>query len=164
MFRKLDLGVANYPAIHNSSYQKHCLNVEDAKPSQEIQGSKLKRSDCRQAYIRFPAAILTRLSSLESLSVILEFSGWSNWFCFMIYLFCCFRAFGDSSNERRESTNVGQTMKSFTLYRYVFLWSKALFFLSCCLYWDSLHYGWQFTQTQKVMIHKEYKSIIPWYI
>ena len=47
---------------------------------------------------------------------------------FMIYLCCCFRTFGNSSNERRESTNVGQTMKSFTLSRYISLWSKALFF------------------------------------
>ena len=60
--------MAKYPAIHNSSYQKHCLNVEDAKPSQEIQGSKLKRSACRQAYIRFPAAILTGLSSGKFIS------------------------------------------------------------------------------------------------
>ena len=72
---KIGLGRGKYPAIHKSSYQKHCLNVEDAKPSQEIQGSKLKRSDCRQACIRFPAAILTGLSSLESFSVILEFLG-----------------------------------------------------------------------------------------
>ena len=28
----------------------------------------------------------------------------------------------------------------------------------------SFHCGWQFTQTQKVMILKKYKSIIPWYI
>ena len=83
---------------------------------------------------------------------------------FIIYLCCCFRTFGNSDDERRESTNVGQTMKSFTLYRYIFLRSKPLFFLSCCLYWVSFHCGWQFTQTQKVMIHKEYRSIIPWYI
>ena len=30
-----------YPAIHNSSYQKHSLNVEDAEPSLKIQGSQL---------------------------------------------------------------------------------------------------------------------------
>ena len=65
--------MAKYQVIHNSSHQKHCLNVEDAKPPQEIQGSKLKRSDCRQACIRFPAAILTGLSSLESFSVIWNF-------------------------------------------------------------------------------------------
>ena len=40
-----------------------------------------------------------------------------------------FETFENSSNERKENTNVGQTMKSFTLYRYIFLWSKALFFL-----------------------------------
>ena len=38
-----------------------------------------------------------------------------------------FETFENSSNERKENTNVGQTMKSFTLYRYIFLWSKALF-------------------------------------
>ena len=43
--------MAKYPAIHNSSYQKLCLKVEDVKPSQEIQGNKLKMSDCRQACI-----------------------------------------------------------------------------------------------------------------
>ena len=41
-----------------------------------------------QACSRFPAAIPTGLRSLESFSVILEFSGWGDWFCFIIYL--CF--------------------------------------------------------------------------
>ena len=44
-FLKIGLGRNKYPAIHNSSYQKHFLNVEYGIPSLEIQVSPLKTSD-----------------------------------------------------------------------------------------------------------------------
>ena len=77
-----------------------------------------------QACVRFTAAILTGLSSLESILLFWNFQAGGIGFV-LKHMCCCFR---NSSNERRESTNVSQTMKSFTLYRYIFLWSRALFF------------------------------------
>ena len=91
--------------------------------------------DCSRAYIRFPAAFLTGLCFLESYSVIYDLSVRENSVCFVIYLICCFRTFGNSSNETRGSTNVGYMMKFMPSYKDTFSCSPGcVSFLRCSLY------------------------------
>ena len=72
---------------------------------------------------------------LKAFSVIWDLSVTESWVCFVIYLMCCFRKFGNSSSETRGGTNVGYMVKFMPSYKDIFSCSpRCVSFFPCSLY------------------------------